>query len=371
MDTHWPTARHYARLAAVLALLLLSRGEARTAQPPAYPGSTWSIVAADPVTGDVGIALASCVPVHADAVAALAPGKGVASAQASVDLRNRDRVFDLLQAGRTADQIVAEVTRATNDPQAEARQYGVVTLTGGVKVAAYTGGQNGPSAGHRPDPGRAVTAQGNLLLSPDVVERAVAAFNATDVGPLALSDRLLRALEAGSAAGGDRRCNTDGVLQTASTAFIMVARADQRPFKVPNMGETRPADPDAPWLYLSVLEPMGGPNPLLALRRGYDAWRLAHLPPCPACDLRPIAVPPGKLAATPAATGSLPTPVGTDAPAPGGGGATPLASPTPIVPPINPGQFTQTLLITLACVVALLVGLSLALTAAVRRLWRR
>ena len=49
----------------------------------------------------------------------------------------------------------------------------------------------------------------------------------------------------------------------------------------------------------------------------------------------------------------------------------PAATPTPILPPINPRQFTQSLLLTLACLVALMVGLSLLLTTAVRRLWRR
>ena len=111
MYARLPTGRQYALLLDLLALLLLIQRETVTAETGKYQGSTWSIIAADPTTGDVGIALASCVPVHADAVAALVPGKGVASAQASVDLRNRDRVFDLLLAGRTADEIVAEVTR--------------------------------------------------------------------------------------------------------------------------------------------------------------------------------------------------------------------------------------------------------------------
>ncbi|MCW5850994.1 MAG: DUF1028 domain-containing protein [Anaerolineae bacterium] len=368
-------------LSALLALSLPGWFRTLAADQDGQTSSTWSIVAADPTTGDVGIALASCVPMYADAVAALVPGKGAAAVQANVDLGNRNRVFDLLQAGRPADEIVAEVTRPANDAQSGARQYGVVTLTGGVKVAAYTGAQNSPSAGHRSNADRAVTVQGNLLASMDVVERALAAFNAPDIGAVALSDRLVRALEAGSAAGGDRRCNTGGVQQTASTAFIMVARADQGPFAVPNMGETRPSDPNAPWLYLSVLEPMGGPNPLLALRQGYDAWRVAHLPPCPTCDLRPIPVPLGGRPTDPArgsppplsqaATRTAPTPVPTSRPGSGAATPRPFASPTPILPPINPTRFTQTLLLTLACAVALMVGLSLLLTTAVRRLWRR
>lgn len=368
-------------LGVLLALFLLSGMGGGGPRQDGDALNTWSIVAADPATGDVGIALASCVPMYADAVAALVPGRGVAATQANVDLRNRNRVFDLLQAGWTADEIVAEVTGAARDAGAGVRQYGIVTLTGGVKVAAYTGAQNSASAGHRSNSVRAVTVQGNVLASMDVVERALAAFDAPEIGPLALPDRLLRALEAGSAAGGDRRCNTGGVQQTASTAFIMVARADQPPFAVSTMGETRPTDPTAPWLYLSVLEPMGGPNPLLALRQAYDAWRPAHLPPCPMCDLRPIAVPPGGKPTEPArgspaplsqaASRPAPTPVPTRGADVAAATPRPFASPTPILPPINPTRFTQTLLITLACAVALMVGLSLLLTTAVRRLWRR
>lgn len=62
------------------------------------------------------------------------------------------------------------------------------------------------------------------------------------------------------------------------------------------------------------------------------------------------------------ATRPVPTPAPTRRPA---------ATPTPILPPINPRQFTQSLLITLACLVGLMVGLSLLLTTVVRRLWRR
>ena len=61
--------------------------------------TTWSVVGVDPETGDVGVAVASCVPRHGDAVAALVPGKGAAATQAGFDVRNRNRVFELLQEG--------------------------------------------------------------------------------------------------------------------------------------------------------------------------------------------------------------------------------------------------------------------------------
>ena len=55
--------------------------------------TTWSIVAVDPETGDVGVAVSSCVASFGDAVAALVPGKGAAATQAGFNIDNRNRVL--------------------------------------------------------------------------------------------------------------------------------------------------------------------------------------------------------------------------------------------------------------------------------------
>lgn len=104
---------------------------------------------------------------------------------------------------------------------------------------------------------------------------------------------MIRALEAGSAAGGDKRCNRDGSQQTALSAFIAVVEADQAPFAAPFSTSAELDRTNTPWVYFSVIEEEGGPNPIIALRQGYDIWRAESLPPCPTCDLRPIKVPPG------------------------------------------------------------------------------
>src|SRR6478672_3499161 len=90
--------------------------------------STWTIVAADPLTGDVGVAGASCVPMYADGVAALVPGKGAGVAQALLDLENRNMVFDRISAGDSAEEVVRKVTDRSYDNGVEDRQYGVVTI---------------------------------------------------------------------------------------------------------------------------------------------------------------------------------------------------------------------------------------------------
>ena len=257
--------------------------------------STYSIIAIDPVTGDVGAAGASCVPISAASLAALVPGQGVSATQAAASSWNQTKVFDLLRQGMTASEIIRVVTATDFDSEVGIRQYGAVTLhQGSIQMAGFTGLENNDWAGDRQDAKNAVSVQGNTLESQAVVSNALAAFSAADIGPVQLSDRLMRALEAASAAGGDRRCNSQsGFQQTAQAAFIMVAKADQPPFATPFGKEPSSSDPSLPWLYISLIEAKGGPNPLLELRSRYNDWRTEHLPSCPDCDLEAISVPSG------------------------------------------------------------------------------
>ncbi len=260
-------------------------------QSAEYP-STWSVVAGDPNTGEVGVAAASCLSDPIDAIAALVPGKGAAATQSFFKLENRNHVFEALQMGNSAETIIASVTAADND--APARQYGVITMVdGSASSAAHTGIDNLNWAGDaQGDIPFAVTVQGNVLESKTVVDAALAAFSDPSTGPLTLSDRLMRAMEAGSAAGGDQRCNIDAE-QTAAAAFIMVAQGDEAPFAVERFGESLTDAANAPALYLSVSHPVGGANPMLALREQYDTWRATNLPSCADCDLSAIPVPAG------------------------------------------------------------------------------
>ncbi|MGB5933193.1 MAG: DUF1028 domain-containing protein [Anaerolineae bacterium] len=256
--------------------------------------STYSIVAVDPVTGDVGIAGASCVPISAGAMATLVPGKGAAATQAAFTPWNQAKVFDLLRQGATASEIIEFVSDDSYDADVEIRQYGVVTLNEGIiQVAGFTGKENNDWAGDQQDSTMAVSVQGNTLEGAAVVSNALVAYTAEGIGAVELPDRLLRALEAASAAGGDRRCNQADVQQTAQAAFVAVAKADQLPFAATIGRDPAPDDPALPWLYISVIEWKGGPNPLLELRSQYNTWRSENLPPCADCNLDPIRVPTG------------------------------------------------------------------------------
>jgi uncharacterized Ntn-hydrolase superfamily protein len=234
------------------------------------PLSTWSIVAADPSTGDVGVAGASCIAMYADGIAALVPGKGAGVAQALLDLENRNMVFDRLVAGDRAEEVVRKVTDPKYDNGVQDRQYGVVTIANRqVQLKTFTGKEAMTWAGSAEDVANAVTVQGNILAGPEVVADAMKAFKSEKTLP----DRLMRALEAGSAAGGDVRCNNSRVKQTAAAAFILVARGGDRPYAAKGFGVTDQGKKDGPWLAISVSERLFGPNPVVELRKRYDAWK--------------------------------------------------------------------------------------------------
>ena len=247
--------------------------------------TTWSVVGVDPKTGDVGVAVASCVPSFGDAVAALVPGKGAAATQAGFDIKNRNKVFEAIKEGLTAEAVIAQVTDPAWDKDTDRRQYGVLTIHNGfVRAAGFTtptrqgtiAADDGVNryAGVMADPSRGVSAQGNTLASHEVVQRPLDAYRWDDpAGFNRLSDRLMRAIEAGSIAGGDVRCNQGSVRQTTSMAAILVARGTDPPYATENIGMTDAGTSKAPWLNLSVRTERGAENPLLELRRQYDQWR--------------------------------------------------------------------------------------------------
>ena len=158
--------------------------------------ATFSIAAADPETGEVGIAVASrffsvgsVVPYGEGAV-------GVVATQANADVSYGPRGLELLARGVTPEEIVTILLR--DEPTDNGRQFGIVSADG--LSATYTGPGCGPWAGGRAGPNYAV--QGNILTGEDVVMAMERAFLETE-GTLA--DRMYAALIAGNAKGGDSR----------------------------------------------------------------------------------------------------------------------------------------------------------------------
>ncbi len=158
---------------------------------------TFSLVAALPATGEVGVAVASMFP----AVGAIVPwaraGAGAIATQAAGDRALGARGLALLESGRAPEEVLATLLAA--DPDPESRQLGIVAADG--RAVAFSGSGCEPHASSITGDGYA--AQGNLLAGRGVVESLVRGFLAVPAAPLA--DRLIAALLAAEAAGGDRR----------------------------------------------------------------------------------------------------------------------------------------------------------------------
>jgi uncharacterized Ntn-hydrolase superfamily protein len=157
---------------------------------------TFSLVAADPETGEVGVAVQSKYFAVGNVVPWARSGVGAVATQAAGVAAFGPRILALLEQGRAPDEALAETL--ADDPDWETRQVGVVSAAG--EAIALTGERCQPWAGSIVRENFA--AQGNLLAGEAVVEEMARAFEEAE-GPLA--ERLVAALEAGQAAGGDRR----------------------------------------------------------------------------------------------------------------------------------------------------------------------
>lgn len=170
---------------------------------PWPPVATFSIVGYDPDTGEVGVAVQSRVFSVGNGVIWGEAGVGVVATQAIVDVSYGPQGLALLREGLSPREVVDEILARDPDPRPEdwtieGRQFSVMDAQG--RVATHTGPRASEWAGHRI--GEFSSAQGNILAGPEVVDGMVEAFESTS-GHLSL--RLVAALEAGQAAGGDRR----------------------------------------------------------------------------------------------------------------------------------------------------------------------
>ncbi|GGG39043.1 pilus assembly protein [Caldovatus sediminis] len=184
---------------------------------------TWSILARDPAAGAIGVAVAT----RFFAVGALCPraegGVGALATQALVNPIYALEGMARLRAGEAPEAIVAALTGA--DAGRAARQLHLMAWDG--RSARHTGEACVGWAGHLA--GTDVSVAGNMLAGPAVIEATRDAFLATAGAPLA--ERLLAALEAGEAAGGDRRGRQSAALQVASADPYpdLDLRADDHP----------------------------------------------------------------------------------------------------------------------------------------------
>ncbi len=157
---------------------------------------TYSIVAADPETGEVGVAVQSHWFAVGPLVPWVRPGVGAVATQSIVEPAYGPRVLDLLEAGRSPQEALDELVAA--DEQARFRQVAVVSAAGALAV--HTGERCIAHAGH--ELGEHHAAQANMMASPKVWGAMSAAYERA-TGPLAR--RLAAAMHAAEAHGGDAR----------------------------------------------------------------------------------------------------------------------------------------------------------------------
>lgn len=193
---------------------------------------TFSIVAVDPETGEVGSAGATCLT-SADCgncggaviISDLVPGRGAMNAQATVCIPNSNLNTGIvqMQLGEAPDDILDWVL--TNDNcvfgDTASRQYGIVDLSpeGNPRSTAFTGGSCLDYANHIIGPNYAI--QGNILLGQSILDDMEAGFLNTEGS---LAEKLMGALQGANVPGADTRCLDDGL--SSKSSFLRVAAPD-------------------------------------------------------------------------------------------------------------------------------------------------
>jgi uncharacterized Ntn-hydrolase superfamily protein len=206
---------------------------------------TYAIVAREPKTGEFGVAVQSHYFSVGPVVPWARPGVGAVATQAMVDVSYGPRGLELMASGVSAPDALARLL--AEDEHASSRQVAMVDAHGAI--AAHTGDQAIPFAGHIV--GEQVSCQANIMASPTVWPVMLQVFDET-IGPL--HRRLLSALEAAEAEGGD--------LRGRQSAAILVVPADGKP-----------------WDRTVELRVEDHPDPLVELRRlieVHEAYTLAY-----------------------------------------------------------------------------------------------
>lgn len=157
---------------------------------------TYSIVALDAASGQLGVAVQSHWFSVGPIVPWALPALGAIATQASAEISYGPRILELLESGASAGDALERAL--AEDPARETRQVAVVDFAG--QVAAHTGSACIAHAGHAT--GAGVSCQANIMASEAVWPAMLTAFEQAS-GPLA--ERLLSALDAGEASGGDLR----------------------------------------------------------------------------------------------------------------------------------------------------------------------
>ena len=183
-----------------------------------YLWSTFSIVAVDPETGEVGSAGGSCIA-GSIIISDIHITQGVIHTQSYYHPTNQNNASNYMDQGYSPQEIIGYLVEndVANNPGV--RQYGVVDLENNGRSASFTGGACSDWKGHLN--GDTYAIQGNILLGPQILDQMEENFLNTN-GPL--SHKLMAALQGAKIPGADTRCLNEGISTLSS--FIRVAKPD-------------------------------------------------------------------------------------------------------------------------------------------------
>ena len=215
---------------------------------------TFSIVAVDPATGEVGSAGASCIA-NSAIISDVHPGVGAIHTQSYWISGNQVYARGLMNSGHSPQQIMDSVVLHDVNGDSTLRQYGVVDLVNGGRSAAFTGSNCMDYKSHITGPGYAI--QGNILLGQQILDSMEARYLNTP-GPLC--DKLMAALQGANVPGADTRCMVYG--KPALSAFIRVARPADTVFGY--------------FLDIKVGNTASNVNPIDSLQGLFDAFKIAN-----------------------------------------------------------------------------------------------
>lgn len=236
--------------------------------PSIFSQDTFSILAIDTLTGEIGSAGATCSDGIANVggvqlINQIIPGKGAVNAQAWICLNensNLDFAIEQINKNRQADEVLDTLLNydrcEAQNYNIEFRQYGIITIdsTGKKHLEAYTGEMATDAKGEKK--GDDYIIIGNNLTEVAVIGSMESAFVQQE-GTLA--DKLMAALQAGKNAGGDSRCSDRGTSSTS--AFIRVAKPDD--------------EVESLYLYISIPGVQMGVEPVDSLQVLYDQFLLS------------------------------------------------------------------------------------------------
>ena len=184
-----------------------------------YCEDTFSIVAVDPLTLEVGSAGASCIG-GSIIISDIHPGLGAIHTQSYWTGANQNYASSLMEAGYSPNEIIESLVHNDSGNNSTIRQYGIVDLIDEGRAAAFTGQNCSDYKGHIV--GDTYSIQGNILLGSEILENMEQEFLNTQGN---LAQKLMASLQGANVPGADTRCLEDNL--SSLSAFVRVAKHNE------------------------------------------------------------------------------------------------------------------------------------------------